>query len=129
MVIHPDTNVLILSVGVKNRHQEPQKTSIKRLRAVYRKDKSACPNSDIRFPLINYSQNLAKNQCILATINDHIKSHLLNLQPLPQQQFVTTEDDIHWTADTANWCKYLHSLLIFCSTGWEKTGTGKANSS
>lgn len=84
---HPDTKLLILSVGTNNRDQDPNKTSIKQLRALCRRAGSTFPNAEIRILIINYSTHLiGEQQHNLTTINNYIRSHLSHLPPLPPVQ-------------------------------------------
>lgn len=114
---HPQTKLVVLSVGINNRDQDPEKTSIKQLRILYRKAQSVFPNACVYFPLINYSPLLPQEQQDnLITINTFIFSHFPSLRPLPGDRFNTTLDNIHWTQETAqelfgSWCNELHLNL------------------
>ncbi|XP_028986288.1 uncharacterized protein LOC114843660 isoform X1 [Betta splendens] len=110
---HPSVKVVVFSVGLNNRDQDPQKTSIKQLRALYRASRVAFPNASIFFPLINYSPSLTQIQKQnLDTINTYITNYLPSLPRIPQDRFRTRADNIHWTTATAHsifdlWCQKL----------------------
>lgn len=112
--IHSNIKLVILSVGINNRDQDAEKTSIKQLRMLYKKAKSVFPNADVFFPLINFSPSLPKEQQRnLNFINSFAAERFLVLNPLPEDHFRTVGDNIHWTQDTArhiitNWCEQLH---------------------
>lgn len=111
---HPSVQVVIFSVGLNNRDQDPLKTSIKQLRSLYRTATSTFPNAELFFPLINYSLSLSQEQKHnLATINKFITNHLPSLPAISQENFLTTVDNIHWTTATADnifnwWCEKLN---------------------
>lgn len=115
--IHPSVKVVVLSVGINNRDQDPHKTSIKQLRILYRRAESVFPNANIYLPLLNYSPLLPREQQQnLNTINHFISSRLPFLGPLPGGRFHTTSDNIHWTQETArevleSWCRELQINL------------------
>lgn len=47
--IHPNTKLVVLSLGINNRDQDAEKTSIKQLRMLYKKAKSVFPNAHVFF--------------------------------------------------------------------------------
>lgn len=110
------TRTLILSIGINNKDQHPKLTSIKQLKALHRAAKRTFPKADIFYPVINFSPALARPQKDnLLVINDTIRSHLPSLAELPQDQFTTGPDNIHWTPNTAthifqHWCNTLDIL-------------------
>lgn len=112
--VHTDTKILVLSVGLNNRDQDPHKTSIKQLRALHKRAKSTFPNADIYFPVINFSLSLPEEQqANLREINDHIRHNLPHLTTLFHDRFHTRPDQIHWTPETAeamfaHWCAQLN---------------------
>lgn len=94
--------LVLLSLGLDNRAQDPKKTSIKQLRALYRTTVQTFPNADVLFSLINHSPLLEpQERSNLEAINAHVRENFHFLPLLPQEQFRTEEDNIHWTADTA----------------------------
>lgn len=111
---HTDTKIVVLSVGLNNRDQDPQKTSIKQLRALYRRARETFPNADVYFACINFSTFLSKaQQGNLREINDHIVANLPHLTTLHGGGFRTQPDNIHWTPETAgrvfaHWCAQLN---------------------
>lgn len=105
--------MVILSVGLNNKDQDPQKTSIKQLRKVVNGAKAVFPNADIFVAHIHFSRSLSKlQQSNLTMINNFISTHYNYLPCIPQQYFHTTADGIHWTSETAksifdSWCEGL----------------------
>lgn len=78
---------------------------------LYKKAQSVFPNADVFFPLINFSPLLPKEeQQNLTSINNFAAKRFQILKPLPDDQFNTVGDNIHWTPETTqnilvNWCK------------------------
>lgn len=110
--VHPNTKLVVLSIGINNRDQDVDKTSIKQLRMLYKKAQSVFPNADVFFPLNNFSPLLPKEQQQnLTSINNFAAKRFQILNPLPDQ-FNTVGDNIHWTPETpqnilANWWKHV----------------------
>lgn len=108
-----NTAMVILSVGLNNKDQDPQKTSIKQLRKVVNGAKAVFPNADIFVAHIHFSRSLSKlQQTNLTMINNFISTHYNYLPCIPQQHFHTIADGIHWTSETAkkifdSWCEGL----------------------
>lgn len=111
---HTDTRVVVLLVGLNNCDQDPQKTSIKQLCALYRKAREAFPNADVYFACINFSTFLPKaQQGNLREINNHIVINFPHLTTFHSSGFHTQPDNIHWTPETAgrvfaHWCAQLN---------------------
>ncbi|XP_078030781.1 uncharacterized protein LOC144466866 [Epinephelus lanceolatus] len=109
----PSTKILVLSVGLNNKDQDPKQTSIKQLKALSRLARTVFPNADIYFPIMNFSANLTPTQQHnLKLINNTIATHLPFLTEIPHDTFTTEADNIHWTPATAGtifsyWCKQL----------------------
>lgn len=110
---HALVKLVVLSVGINNRDQDPHKTSIKQLRMLYRKAQSVFPNANIYFPLINYSHLLPQEQKYnLDIVNDFALKRLPVISRIAEDQFQTVTDNIHWTQETAgqifkHWCSEL----------------------
>lgn len=110
---HALVKLVVLSVGINNRDQDPHKTSIKQLRMLYKKAQSVFPNANIYFPLINYSHLLPREQKHnLATVNEFASKRLPVISRIAEDQFHTATDNIHWTQETAgqifnHWCSEL----------------------
>lgn len=108
-----DTAMLVLSIGLNNKDQDPQKTSIKQLRKVVNGAKAVFPNADIFVAHIHFSRSLSKiQQFNLTMINNFISTHYNYLPCISQQHFHTIADGIHWTRETArkifdSWCEGL----------------------
>lgn len=115
--VHQDTEVLVLSVGINNRDQDPHNTSVKQLRTMIRRAHSVFPHAHIIVPVINYSPHLPmEQQHNLDIINEFITQHLTHFTALSDEAFQTTPDNIQWTTGTASgifshWIKQLQSLL------------------
>ena len=105
---------VLLSVGINNKDQHPKRTAIKQLQSMVRVTKSTFPAAEIWIPLINYSQNLEPQQkSNLEEINSHILRNMPHVPKLPEGDFRTTRDDIHWTERTADkmlghWLQHLN---------------------
>lgn len=108
-----NTGLVVLSIGLNNKDQDPQKTSIKQLRRVVNGAKIAFPNADIFVAHVHFSKSLSKTQQYnLTMINNFISTHYNYLPCISQQHFHTTADGIHWTKETAgkifgSWCESL----------------------
>ncbi|XP_049453001.1 uncharacterized protein LOC125901372 [Epinephelus fuscoguttatus] len=109
----PSTKILVLSVGLNNKDQDPKETSIKQLKALSRTARMVFPNADIYFPIINFSTNVTSTQQHnLKLINNTIAARLRFLIEIPHDTFITEADNIHWTPATAaaiftHWCRQL----------------------
>lgn len=109
-----ETGVVVLSIGLNNKDQDRQKTSIKQLRRVVHGAQTAFPNADIFVAHIHFSKSLSKiQQYNLTMINHFISTHYKYLPCISQQYFHTIADGIHWTRETAgrifgSWCENLH---------------------
>lgn len=114
---HPHVKIVVLSVGINNKDQDPQKTSTKQLRIVYRRAQSVFPNARILIPLINFSLQLTREQQHnLNMINNFIASHFPYLALIAMKDFHTGSDTVHWTKETAqrillSWCGELQVNL------------------
>lgn len=112
--VNPSTKILVLSVGLNNKEQDPKQTSIKQLKALYRQARTTFPNADIYFPIMNVSPHFtSKQQENLKLINNTIATHFPFLAEIPHDTFTTEADNIHWTASTARkifqyWCEQLN---------------------
>lgn len=107
---NPQIKILILSIGINNRDQDPRQTSCKQLKALYKQATVTFPNADIYFPIMNFSPNLtSKQQSNLTLINNTIATFFPFLTEIPHDTFTTEQDNIHWKPATAkqifdNWC-------------------------
>lgn len=110
----PNIKIVIFSIGINNKDQDPRKTTLKQLKTLVRTAKSTFPNANIYFPLLNYSTQLTQEQQDnLKLINDTMFRHCPTLPAIPQDNFITERDNIHWTPATAktifgNWCRELN---------------------
>ena len=105
---------VILAAGLNNREQKPKETAIKQMQKALRMAKTTFPAAEIWIPIINYSKNLPKRiQDNVAIMNEHIRTNMPFLPPLPDSDFETEKDNIHWTAVIAtamlnHWTKKLN---------------------
>lgn len=108
---------VILSLGINNRQQRPKETSIKQLTGAIRTAKKKFPNAQIYVPLINFSYNLSpKEKDNLHTLNTYMMHHTKYIPLLPDRDFKTESDHIHWTTETGanmlqHWMEHLNSQL------------------
>lgn len=109
-----EVKILILSVGINNKDQDPRQTSCKQLKSLYKQAQLAFPIADIYFPIINFSANLTiKQQHNLKYINNTIATYFPFLAEIPHDTFFTEKDNIHWKPATAThifeyWLKQLN---------------------
>lgn len=112
-LVQAHVELVVLSIGLNNRDQDPQRTSIKQLRRLYNLASMKFPFARIYVALINFSPQLSWKQTVaLNALNDFIGHHYSYLLQLPASRFVTTRDNIHWSAHTAqavlrHWCEQL----------------------
>ena len=105
---------IVLAFGLNCRDQKVQETSFKNLRATFAAAKKKFPVAEIWFPLINFSDQLKhKEQNNLRDLNTQIELNVPFIPLLPQEQFQTGSDNLHWTKLTAekvldHWTKYLN---------------------
>ncbi|TWW61316.1 hypothetical protein D4764_05G0014060 [Takifugu flavidus] len=82
---NPNTKIVIFSIGINNRDQDPRKTTIKQLKLLVRTAKSTFPNADIYFPILNYSTQLTQEQQNnLEFINNTMASYCPTLPAIPR---------------------------------------------
>lgn len=110
----PLAKIVVLSIGLNNKDQDPKQTSCKQLKALYKQATVTFPNADIYFPVINFSDRLTEQQkSNLKMINNTIVTHFPCLFEIPHDTFATEKDQIHWTPTTAslifrNWAEQLN---------------------
>lgn len=98
----PVVRTVVLSVGINNRNQESSTPGDGMVRALMEAAGYTFPHARIRIAALNWSKQLP-----LPTISNliRINAAILRTQqainPLPQDQFVTEDDGIHWTTATA----------------------------
>lgn len=112
---NPDTQKVVLSLGINNKDQHFENTSKKQLQELWRAAATAFPNATIYTPLLNFSDLLLKrHQENLRKLNKFILAHPNPLQELHPLRFrVDPRDPVHWTAETATqmfeyWCDQLN---------------------
>lgn len=93
---------LVLSFGLNHKGQKGRETSVKQLQGAIRAAKKRFPFAEIWIPLINFSSVLCKeDQRTLLVLNAHIEKNMPYLLRLPDSQFETEMDNVHWTKKTA----------------------------
>ncbi|XP_019900550.1 uncharacterized protein LOC109615546 [Esox lucius] len=98
----PLVQKLVLSFGINNKAQLPEKSSIKQLQGAVRAAGRACPNAQIFVPFINISSNLPQQERDhLSRLNEHITKHFLSIPKLPEELFDVERDNVHWSHQTA----------------------------
>lgn len=93
---------LVLCFGIGHHTQKVPLTAIKQLQTAIRKAREVCPNAKIWVPLIHYDPTLSESSIqTLRELNNYIQTHLTYIPLIPQEQFQTRDDKIHWTRGTA----------------------------
>lgn len=99
---------MILSFGLNNRSQRDKTVSVTELKRALRAAQEKFPGADIRIPVINFSSALPQPEKeTLLHLNDFISGLKEHIPALPEEDFATERDDIHWTDDTAE-CMLQH---------------------
>lgn len=110
---YPQTEKVILAVGINNRQQHPRKTAIKQLQGLWRTAYKVFPNATVYTPLIQFSDLLPlQEQQNLEELNEYIDANGYPLMDLNKLLFKVERDMIHWTPSTAQqmfdfWCQQL----------------------
>lgn len=111
---YPQVKIVIFSVGINNKDQDPRQTTLKQLKSLFRLSRSTFPNADIYFPVMNFSTNLTSSQKYnLKLVNNTMVNTFPCLLEIPHDTFHTETDNIHWTPSTAklifdNWLEQLN---------------------
>lgn len=97
-----EIEIVILSFGLNNRTQQ-NKTALKDLMRMFNMAKQSFPCSRILIPQINYDPALPhrERQC-LDTLNEHIATLGDYLPKIPEIDFRTDPDQVHWTTEAAS---------------------------
>ena len=108
--------VLVLSFGINNRGQDPDKVSIPHIKKVIRMAKLAFPQARILIPILNFSRSLShQEQQNLRGINEFLVCYEDHIPQLSRSVFSTDKDHVHWTMSTAkhmfdHWMVFLNTL-------------------
>uniref|UniRef100_A0AAV2M9E4 SGNH hydrolase-type esterase domain-containing protein n=1 Tax=Knipowitschia caucasica TaxID=637954 RepID=A0AAV2M9E4_KNICA len=98
----PQVESVVLSFGLNNRQQKQSETCIKQMQRLVREAKKTFPHANIRVPLIQSSKELPlKERSVLAVLNHHLERNMPHIRRLPEEDFRTRTDNIHWTEETA----------------------------
>ncbi|KAE8281161.1 hypothetical protein D5F01_LYC20135 [Larimichthys crocea] len=106
---------IILSFGINGRGNKCQETTIRNVQGALRSTKRRFPYADIWIPLINFSSALPQEEKDnLQELNDHLERNMPFIPLLPERQFATEADDIHWTEETGkamfdHWLSFLNA--------------------
>ncbi|KAL2077891.1 hypothetical protein ACEWY4_025576 [Coilia grayii] len=104
--IHCQVQTVIISLGINSKQQKPKETTVKQIQKAIKKAKETFPTANIYIPIINFSKTLPTPEITnLRLTNDYIKRNHQYIPPLPDRDFTTDRDHIHWTTETA------HSIL------------------
>ncbi|KAL3965733.1 hypothetical protein ACER0C_031832 [Sarotherodon galilaeus] len=107
---------IILSFGINSRANKSKETTVKNLQGALRSAKRKFPYAEIWIPLINFSPNLPREeQENLQTLNEHLIRNMPYIPLLPEEDFETELDDVHWTSDTAR-AMFEHWMATLNST-------------
>lgn len=92
---------VVLSFGINSRGNKPKETTVKNVQAAIRATRTRFPYAEVWVPLVNFSRTLpAEEQENLQTLNDHMERNMSFIPLLPEGQFQTEDDGIHWTVET-----------------------------
>ncbi len=111
---NPKVKIVVFSIGINNKDQDPRQTTTKQLKTLFRQAKSTFPNADIYYPIMNFSSQLTDTQKgNLKLINNIMTTYAPFLTEIPHDTFTTEKDNIHWTPTTAklifeNWIQQLN---------------------
>ncbi|CAJ1076946.1 hypothetical protein D5F01_LYC20135 [Xyrichtys novacula] len=104
---------VVLSFGINGR-QNKSDTTVNSVQGAIRSTKRRFPYAQVWVPLINFSSALPNDEKEnLQSLNAHIKKNMGFIPPLPEEKFVTTVDDVHWTSETGaamfdHWTAFLN---------------------
>ena len=91
---------LILSFGINSR-ANAKETTIKNTQGALRAARERFPSADIRIQQVNFVKTLPPaEQDNLRIFNEHLERNMPYIPLLPESQFRTVADQIHWTAET-----------------------------
>ena len=92
---------IILSFGINSRANKSKETTIRNAQAALRAARNRFPSAQVLVQQLNFSKNLpAEEQQNLLILNDHVERNMSYIPPLPDDQFSTQDDNIHWTSAT-----------------------------
>jgi hypothetical protein len=104
---------IILSFGINSRGNKSKETTFKNAQAALKAAGRRFPRAEIFIQLVNFSKDLPPNeQENLMILNEELRQHTPYIPLLPDNQFSTVEDHIHWTAKTgeAFLCHWMRRL-------------------
>lgn len=91
---------VILSFGMNSRGNKYRETTVKNLQGAIRYTRRKFPHAEVWVPLVNYSSALpAEEKDNLEILNQHIERSMNFIPLLPENEFCTEVDDIHWTEE------------------------------
>lgn len=109
-----ETQKVILSFGINNRSQYNPGLLKKQLNLMIEAAESTFPNATVHIPIINFNHKLPLDiQNNIKTLNETIKQTGKHIPRLPDPEFHTTDDGIHWTPQTGramltHWLNHLN---------------------
>lgn len=113
-ISHVQVEKVVLSFGLNSRAQNVKATTVKQLQAAFRTAKKAFPHAELWIPLVNFSTSLpGKEREGLRLLNGHLERNMPFIPLLPEDEFQTEKDHVHWTSQTAkamlrHWAKCLN---------------------
>ncbi|KAK2861496.1 hypothetical protein Q5P01_001029 [Channa striata] len=105
---------VVLAFGLNSRAQKAKETAVKQMQAAVRVAKSTFPFAEIWVPLVNFSSSLPPEEIdTLQKLNAHVARNMPFIELLPDADFQTERDNIHWTQTTAramfdHWSSFLN---------------------
>lgn len=112
-----ETQIVILSFGLNNKHQTQITNLRKDVLRLLSTAKTTFPFAKILIPLINFSTELEPGICKnIRNLNQIIRNTNKFIPRIPYNTFQTERDRIHWTPETASTiCTHWLSFLEFPS--------------
>lgn len=113
-VVQVRVEKVLVSCGLNSRGQKFKETTLKQLQTAVRALKRRFPYAEMGIALVNYSTALPRaEQQNLSKLNAHISKNMPYIDQLPETEFKTEADKVHWTKDTAkamfdHWCALLN---------------------
>lgn len=111
---HCQVNNIVLSFGMNSRTAKVKETTVKQIQRALKAAKDKFPKAHVWIPRINFSGCLPTlQQTNLQAINAYLARNCQTIPQLPNSDFHTVGDEVHWTPETANnmlqhWLKFLN---------------------
>ncbi|XP_078022163.1 uncharacterized protein LOC144462221 [Epinephelus lanceolatus] len=93
--------LIVLAFGLNSRANKSKETTVKNVQGAIRSTKKRFPYAKIWIPLVNFSTELPQEeQENLHTLNEYLERNQNYIPLLPEDEFSTETDDVHWTTHT-----------------------------